>query len=83
MCLCKEKCVNSDVTPISRSCSKGVQFCTLSACKTCRLVMAKCGLYEKETTCTAFKANRKNARRLCKFCINFRGEKCLVMNKVG
>ncbi|SFM09818.1 hypothetical protein [Pelosinus propionicus] len=80
MCQCK-KCAYSDKTPIGRSCSKGVQFCTVSACKTCRLVMARCLAYEQETACTAFIANSKQARRLCKFCINFKGGKCLVLNK--
>lgn len=81
MCLCKEKCAYSDTTLISRSCSKGVQFCTLPACKTCRLVMARCGLYDQETTCAAFIAKSKHARRLCEFCINFKGSRCLVLNK--
>jgi hypothetical protein len=83
MCLCKDKCAHSELTSIGRSCTKGVQFCSLSACNTCRLIMARCGVNEKKTLCTLFKPNSKAAKRLCQFCLNFKGGNCLLTNKVG
>jgi len=81
MCQC-HKCAHSAVRNKVRSCLHDVQFCTTVTCTTCHLQMAKCRLHEKETSCVAFIPRGKDVRRLCSFCINHKGGKCLV-KKVG
>ena len=75
-------CASSEINRKVRNCLQGKQFCTLSACGTCTLVMTKCLLYQLGTKCESFSPNKKNSGRHCQSCKNDKEGKCRVQ-KVG
>ncbi|SMC63636.1 hypothetical protein SAMN04488500_10682 [Sporomusa malonica] len=77
-------CANSDKNEVTRSCSKGLQFCSYAACASCRWIFANCRSYDEYTSCQRFIPKTSKSRRTCGECgYSDSSAKCRIGKKAG